>query len=217
MRKYWKKPYAITEWGPYGHWQRPYTEWNAPMEESSSEKANSYEHNYTQVILKDKTHCLGSYVFLWGQKQEITHTWYGMFSKSTEGLESESVGVMHRLWSGTIPSNTAPKVSELLIDGSPRQLNFYLGKGKSYSATLQAQDAEDEITYHWEIKKEVDPAPYAGQGEIPAEPIPGLIDDPKKATIQFIAPEEEGAYRIFGYAYDGKGHWSYANFPFYCK
>jgi hypothetical protein len=215
IRDHWKKPYTVTEWGPHGHWQRPYTEWKAPLEESSSEKAASYHHNYTQVIQKDKTHGLGSYVFLWGQKQEITHTWYGMFSK--DGLESESVGVMHALWSGTAPRNTAPKVKELFIDGKPRQLNFYLDIGKSYTAFLDASDAEDDLTFHWEIKKEVDPAPYAGQGEIPAEPIQDLIDDPGKATILFKTPKEEGAYRLFAYAFDGNGHWAYANFPFYCK
>jgi len=138
-----------------------------------------------------------------------------MFSK--EGLESESVGIMHELWSGIKPENTAPKVNEILIDDNPRQLNFYLDIGKSYSATLEATDAEDDLTFHWEIKKEVDPAPYAGQGEIPAESIPDLIEDTSKSTIQFIAPNEEGAYRLFGYAFDGKGHWAYANFPFYCK
>lgn len=215
IREYWKKPYAVTEWGPHGHWQRPYTEWRAPLEESSSEKAAAYHHNYTEVIQKDKTHCLGSYVFLWGQKQEITHTWYGMFSP--EGLESESVDVMHTLWSSTPPPNSAPKVEELFIDEKPRQLNLYLAAGKSYEAKLLASDTEDELTFHWEIKKEVDPAPYAGQGEIPAEPIGGLILDAKKANIQFTAPEAEGAYRLFGYAFDGKGHWAYANFPFYCK
>jgi hypothetical protein len=215
IREYWKKPYAVTEWGPHGHWQRPYTTWKAPLEESSSEKAAAYQHNYRQVIRKDQSHCLGSYVFLWGQKQEITHTWYGMFS--IDGLESESVGVMHTLWSGTQLSNTAPEVKELLIDGKPRQLDFYLDVEKAYSATLVATDTEDEMTFHWEIRKEVDPAPYAGQGEIPAEPIQGLIEDPGKPTIQFITPDEAGAYRLFGYAFDGKGHWAYANFPFYCE
>jgi beta-galactosidase/beta-glucuronidase len=215
IREHWKKPYAVTEWGPHGHWQQPYTEWKAPMEQSSSEKAASYEHNYTQVIQKDQTHGLGSYVFLWGQKQEITHTWYGMFS--VDGLASESVNVMHELWSEKTPPNTAPKLKELLINGQERQLNFYLKTGQNCTATLQAEDAEDQLTYHWEIKKEVDPAPYAGQGEIPAEPIPGLIDDPSKAEITFTAPQETGAYRLFGYAFDGQGHWAYANFPFYCR
>ena len=96
-------------------------------------------------------------------------------------------------------------------------MNFYLDIGNSYTATLEASDAEDDLTYHWEIKKEVDPAPYAGQGEIPAEPIPGLIEDTGNSTIQFKAPNEEGAYRLFAYAFDGNGHWAYANYPFYCK
>ena len=41
----------------------------------------------------------------------------------------------------------------------------------------------------------MDPAPYAGQGEIPAEPIEGLIDDPQQQKIVFKTPLEEGAYR----------------------
>jgi hypothetical protein len=214
LQRNWKKPYVVTEWGPHGHWQRPYTKWKAPLEESSTEKAATYRHSYTQVILKDTIYCLGSYVFLWGQKQEITHTWYGMFSE--DGLESESVNVMQELWSGKPPPNRAPRVKELLINGKPRQADLYLEGGKMYAANLRAEDAEDELTYHWEIREEVNPAPYAGIGELPAEPIEGLIEETAGESIQFKAPDKEGAYRLFGYVYDGQGHWAYANFPFYC-
>ncbi len=215
VRKYWQKSYAVTEWGPHGHWQRPYTEWNAPLEECSSEKAAAYRHNYTQVIQKDSTHCLGSFVFFWDQKQEITHTWYGMFGKN--GLESEAVNVMQFLWSGKRPFNSAPAVRELFINGKPRQLNLYLDTGEACRAFLDVYDAEDELIFSWEVKKEVTPAPYAGHGEIPAAPIEGLIVNPDKPEIRFKTPAQEGAYRLFGYAFDGQGHWAYANFPFYCR
>lgn len=42
--------------------------------------------------------CLGSYVFLWGQKQEVTATWYGMFLASGEKLPT--VDAVCYAWSG---------------------------------------------------------------------------------------------------------------------
>ncbi len=42
----WKKPYVIAEWGPTGHWEVPKTEWNAPVEQTSTEKAESYRLRY---------------------------------------------------------------------------------------------------------------------------------------------------------------------------
>ena len=84
----WKKPYMVTEWGPYGHWESPMTSWGVAIEASSKEKANFRDIAY-KYIREDKELCLGSYAFLWGYKQEQTPTWYGLFTK--EGNLTQSI------------------------------------------------------------------------------------------------------------------------------
>ena len=79
-------PYQITEWGPTGHWESPETSWQRPFEPSSTQKASDISRRYQEVILADSKRCLGAYLFLWGQKQERTPTWYGVFLASGERL-----------------------------------------------------------------------------------------------------------------------------------
>jgi len=65
----WSGPYVVTEWGATGHWEVKTTEWGAPIEQTSAEKQSSFLHRYDVAIASDSMHCMGSYAFLWGQKQ----------------------------------------------------------------------------------------------------------------------------------------------------
>jgi hypothetical protein len=216
-RRHWSKPYVVAEWGPTGHWQVPKTEWRAPIEQTSTEKARAIYDRYTKVILADRGRCLGSYVFLWGQKQETTHTWYGLFQ---DGLATESIDVMTYLWSGAWPQNRAPAVLTLDIVGFTDRTRFYLKPAQSYEAMAASYDSDyDSLAFQWNIRPEVviPKDSYAGGGEEPVVPVPGLIQDDGGAQIQFKAPETEGAYRLFVQVRDGKGHVGYANVPFYVR
>ncbi len=213
-RKYWPKPYVIAEWGPAGHWQVPKTEWRVPLEETSTEKARAIYDRYTKVIQADKNRCLGSYVFLWGQKQETTHTWYGMFQ---DGLATESVDVMTYLWSGAWPQNRAPAVLSLDIAGFTNKRGVYLQPAQPHEATVTCYDADyDPLVFTWDIRPEVviPKDSYAGGGEKPAVPISGLVPAEGGPRIRFTAPAEPGAYRLFVQVRDEKGHAGYANAPF---
>lgn len=216
-RKYWPKPYVVAEWGPTGHWQVRKTEWRAPFEETSTEKARAIYDWYTKVIQADKDHCLGSYVFLWGQKQETTHTWYGLFQ---DGLATESIDVMAYLWSGTWPQNRAPAVLAMDIVGFPDRARVYLQPAQSCEAKVAGYDCDyDPLTFQWDIRPEVviPKDSYAGGGEKPAAAIPGLIQDESGPRIRFTTPQTQGAYRLFVQVRDGKGHTGYANVPFYVR
>jgi hypothetical protein len=87
------EPYFITEWGAIGHWEVPKTTWGAPLEQDSSTKADTYLKGYKKVIEPFGDQNIGNYVFLWGQKQEKTPTWYGLFTET--GEETEVIDVLH--------------------------------------------------------------------------------------------------------------------------
>lgn len=213
-RQYWPKPYAITEWGPTGHWQVPKTEWRVPLEQTSSEKAQAIRDRYVNTILADKNTCLGSFVFYWSEKQETTHTWYGLFR---DGLRTESIDVMQHLWTCAWPGNRVPAIRRVAIEGFSDPKAVYLKAETRYQAMAQARDPDgDPLTYAWEIRPEVKipPGSYAGSMEKRALPIDGLIDDPTLQNVTFTAPDIAGPYRLFVTILDGKGHAAYGNVPF---
>ncbi len=214
-RKHWPKPYLIAEWGPTGHWQVPRTKWRAPLEQTSSEKAQVIRERYENTILADQAHCLGSFVFYWSEKQETTHTWYGLFRG---GLRTESIDVMQRLWSGAWPENRAPAIQHLAIDGFSDPRSVYLQAGAIYRAEVQATDPDaDPLTFAWDIRPEVKipSGSYAGSLEKRAKPIDDLIRGRAGPQVEFAAPEAAGPYRIFVTIVDGKGHAAYGNVPFF--
>lgn len=217
LRKFgWKKPYAVTEWGPTGFWQVPKTAWKAPIEETSSMKAARYKERYEQTISGDKEMCLGSFVFLWRQHQERTHTWFGMFDAN--GLETEAVDVMHYEWTGKWPQNRTPGLDSLKIGQLTAYNNVYLQPSQSYTAEVWVKDPDNDSTqYNWEVLPEGTTFPYGGNGEKKPAAVPGLVGEVNKPHINFKSPDKEGSYRLFVYAYDGKGHWATANIPFYVK
>lgn len=215
--KHWPKPCVIAEWGPTGHWQVPKTQWRAPLEQTSTEKAQAVLRRYTKTIVPNRGRCLGSFVFLWGQKQETTHTWYGMFRDESR---TESVDVMQYLWSRSWPQNRAPAVLDLSIVGFPDKKKIYLEPDKPYQARAACYDSDyDLLTFEWDVRPEVEiPAnSYAGSLEKPARPIPGLIRAGWGPQIEFTSPATNGLYRLFVQVCDSRGHAGYANIPFYVK
>ena len=211
----WEKAYMVTEWGPTGHWEGPQTAWKASIEETSKEKAFVYKSRYEASIGKDEN-CLGSYVFLWGQKQERTPTWYGLFTEN--GYESEVVDVMKYLWTGKWPKNRAPRLDSLLLDGKKSIDNVYLLPGKTYDVKLYAKDVDnDKLHVWWELLHESTDLKEGGDRENRPKAVKNALSNGNLDGITLQAPSEQGAYRLFVYVEDDKNHVATANIPFYVR
>ena len=211
------KPYAITEYGPRGHWEGPKTAWDREIEETSSVKAAQIMKRIQIAFVNDNSGlCLGGYAFVWGQKQERTPTWYGMFIKSGEA--SATVDELTKYWTGKYPSNRAPQVDSLKLERKNAVDNVYLKPGVSTTAKVFASDLNnDPLTYKWFILKEVKVRSAGGEHEAEPETINIEVISDKNGELKFKSPAAEGEYRLFCYVFDGKNKVGTANFPFYVQ
>ncbi len=209
----WNKPYIVAEWGPYGWWEVEKTSWGAALEETSSQKAKTYEASFTS-IRNDTKNCLGSYVFLWGQKQETTSTWFSMFTE--DGEETEVMDVMIKGWTGVLPKNRAPKISHFTLDNKKGQENITLKADSLIKANVEISDPDgDKITYQWKIIPESTDKKTGGDEEKSPKAIKGIFkkSDTDKSNVTFLI-NSPGEYRLFLFGKDGHGNVATGNIPF---
>ena len=207
-------PYMVTEWGPTGHWQVEETSWDVPIEQTSTEKAASYRARYQDGIVNAKGRALGSFAFLWGQKQETTPTWYGVFTE--KGNQTEVVDNLTYNWTGDWPRWRAPSLSALTINGKGRFDNVTVTPAARLSASVDViarSDASPSV--RWEVLPESTDIKAGGDPEARPRSLATLDIEPGAAgKMQFTAPEQAGAYRLFVYITDKQGRVATANIPF---
>jgi hypothetical protein len=209
--EHWTKPWLVTEFGPRGHWEVPKTPWGLPIEDNSTEKADLYLKAYQHTVA-GQPRCLGAYVFLWGQKQEKTHTWYGMFLP--EGNRTASVDALSYAWTGRWPADRCPRLGSPAITADPGQPYTYEPSAR-FTARVDVSDPEGQpLTIRWELRRDVSDAPQrGGDAEPSTPPVANAVLDSNgpRATVQL--PNAAGSYRLFVYAFDPAGNAATANLP----
>ena len=207
----WDKPYMITEWGPNGHWESPTTTWNVPIEQTSTEKAASYRERY-DIIANDSINCLGSYVFLWGQKQETSATWYGLFL--ADGKETAVMDVLIEKWSGELPTNFAPNINFFKINNKTPYESLECNRKSILNIDIEVMDKDkDNLQYQYSIVPESTDIKSGGDKELAPEPI--WSETSTKPIDKINSPSRLGKYRLFLQVSDNHGNAATANFPFH--
>jgi hypothetical protein len=217
-RSQFRGPYLVTEWGPQGHWEVAKTAWGRPIEPTSDAKAADYARRYAYIAAHGER-ILGSYVFLWGQKEERTPTWYGMFAEERPelGLHGEAyaaVDAMFHAWRGAWPANRAPALREVRLAERRAADGIIVRPSEQVVAVADALDPDgDGLSFAWETLAE---ATELGEGGA-KEPRPLTVGAPVRGdspSVSFVAPAKRGEYRLYAYALDGHGHVATGNVPF---
>lgn len=206
----WDKPYCITEFGLPGPWEAPHTDWNAPLEPTSREKA-ALTFVAWQRIMEDRGRCLGSYAFLWGSKQEATASWFGILLPS--GEKTPRADALARAWTGAWPSDRAPVLEAADVPLAGRRIR----PGETVRVKAAYRDPEGaDLHYRWEVREESTDRRTGGDAERPPAEIPGLVTAEGSGDSAVVtAPDEPGAYRLFVTVLDGNGSGCTENWPFH--
>jgi len=205
------KPFVLTEYGPLGPWEVPTTDWGAPYEQTSSEKADFYRLSYERGIAGAPDLALGGYAFLWGHKMEATETWFGMVLH--DGAKLAAVDTMTETWSGSRPGDLAPRVQPLELEG-PAETE----PGDVIRVRAAASDPEGgELSARWVLRADSNDVLTGGDYRPDMPEIEGAVTEAGLTGATLRMPKYPGAYRLFYYAYDPAGNAATANLPLLVK
>jgi len=212
---FWNGPFLITEWGIEGPWvAEKRNAWGAYVEDSSPKKAEELLAIYQRYMPVNNPGYLGSMVFYWGQKQELTPTWFSLFDEN--GAPTALVNTMHYIWTGKPPATKAPPIKYMLVNGMGGHDNILLKPNILASARLFLDTPDTTgLTYKWQLIVEDWYNPNGKFSEKKPKEISNSVVANNRPDITFKTPENEGPYRLLVYVYNRQGYMATCNTPFY--
>ena len=214
LRKFnWDKPYIVSEWGVNGPFEAKKTSWKAKIEPPNGIKAEQRMRRYKELIEKDLERCLGSYCFLWGQKQESTATWHGMFLSN--GNPTEAIDVMQFCWKGEWPESRAPSIIGISLNNIGWKKDHIIAPSKEATLTIEYLKYNNKkVIIEYVLYPEAFSDKIGGDIQRSPKPIKFEIVNKSDNELTFVTPNKKGAYRLFAYVKNEKGQSSVANIPF---
>jgi hypothetical protein len=201
------KPYVLTEFGPPGIWEIKPNEIGAFRELTSTAKADAYRATYRQAVVDQPGRCLGSYAFLWGQKQEVTATWFSLLLR--DGSRLESVDTLAEFWTGKPVVNRCPKIESFEASG-PTSVK----PNTVVKLSVKTSDPErDSLQVAWELVGDEEHYGSGGDAEAAGSTFANSILKADSTSAEVKLPGEGGLYRVFVAVRDGHGGAAIANLP----
>lgn len=198
------KPVVVAEFGPIGQWQAGRKPWGAPVEPTSTEKAEYLRDGL--AFLAAQREVAGVFPFLWGAKQEQTETWHGLLR--ADGSLTAMTDALSLAW-GKPVTEPAPRIRGIGIAAD----EFAPGSEVSAGVDASAFDGS-ALSTDWKVLAESEGRRPDSDHEPPPRRIDVRMLHADAATVRFVAPDRPGAYRLFITLRDRNGKVATANLPF---
>jgi hypothetical protein len=172
------KPIVVTEYGPRGTWEVAITAAGAPLEETSTAKADAYVAVARDVLTDPQV--LGGYAFLWGHKAEGTPTWFGLLLP--DGSRLGAVDALADHWGRPVP-NRAPTAGPLTGPTDPVE------PGATVAFAWSVADPEgDPLAVEYVLVPELSQALMGGDTHPVRAPIASAVEAPSPTGVRITAP-----------------------------
>lgn len=197
------KPYILTEYGPHGIREWAMTDWGAPREPTSTEKAALfYRPIYEKSIEAEKGGlCLGGYAFVWGQKIEGTPTWHGLLYPTPDGdARLAACDALQTAWTGQPPPVPVPAIQSFRLSGPAN-----MPPGTTFTATLDVEtfDGHPPRIEFELLTDRLEYDTYQGHGTPMPASHPDAILAADGPTVRVKLPEHPGQrYFLYARAFD---------------
>ncbi|MDP1580334.1 MAG: glycoside hydrolase family 2 TIM barrel-domain containing protein [Candidatus Didemnitutus sp.] len=208
----WTGPFMLTEFGPRGQWEILQAPWGAPIEPRMGEKIASYVGAHRAALADPQQRCLGTFCFTWGQKQEATATWFGMFLAT--GEKTPLVDAMSYEFTGRWPANRSPQLRTFKVPFALERVPA----GAEFTVTAEARDPDgDPVSYEWIVVAESTDRKSGGDAEKIPRSFPECTVSADGGSAVIRTPAQPGAYRLFIYVRDAHGGGTTENIPFWVQ
>ena len=153
---------------------------------------------------------------MWGQKQESTATWHGMFLSN--GFPTEAIDVMHYCWTQRWPSNRAPSITNIFLNELKWQKEHFLAPNTKTNLVVDFMPYNNkDVYFEYHLFPEAFTNKIGGDRQRSPKEIELNILSVDKNKISFMTPKKKGAYRIFAYVKNKNNQYSVANVPFFIE
>jgi hypothetical protein len=208
----WTGPFMLTEFGPPGPWEVPQTTWDAPIEPLTRDKAALYSLSHDTATRDPARRCLGTFCFLWGQKQEATSSWFSMFLES--GERTPLVDAMETVFTGKTPAAPSPEVAAIEAAFATKRV----ARESVHEVRMVVRHpAPETLEYTWSVNHESSDRRHGGDREAVPAAVPDTVARQSGDTATIRMPSEPGAYRLFVVVRDRSGGGCIENIPFFVE
>jgi hypothetical protein len=209
VARLWTRPFVVTELGPPGPWETGKTPWHASLEHNSSMCAAHCAYSHKGLVERWKRRCVGSYVYFWGTYLEtITKpNWGEMWLPTGEPLGG--VDLMTTAWGGKPVGGSAPVIDRLDCVASLKRML----PGEEFQVSAKTS-GERVDRVRWEVRSD-----FAIPNWSPTESMemPECVLKESPSAARFAAPQADGAYRVYFYAFSATNKAAVGSVPVFVK
>lgn len=191
-------PYILTEFGPTNMWGVSKDANGLPMDPPDWHKARQYERTFKDFE-KYRGYCLGGFVFLIGEIDQWTATWWPL---NWRKLKRASYWVAYTAYTGEEPENKAPRIESVKLSKCNGLVPF-----EEIRVEVIAKDPDgDNLTIDYDLRTLKDDLELHASEEYYEE-----MMTPAKDGFKLTMPSYEDTFILYILVKDDHGNIAIAN------